>query len=283
MQTDQLPAVCSNGLLSVGGAKSQLSEAKEIFSSGGGTQSAAITALIVQGKLPRPDVVIIADTGYEKATTWQYLDAVIRPELAKIGIEVHRVTQEWAKCGMLSTTGKTVLMPGFTSQVVGQAGKLNGMCSNEWKVRPVNRYLRKVLGIETKNQRRWIGFSMDESRRALRMMLGDEYKKGRIRFPLIHDVPLRRAEAINLVQQMGWPTPPRSACYMCPNMADDEWRDISPDELAQAAELERELQKHDPHFWLHKSCQPIETIDFTKPDDQPELFERACSSGVCFV
>jgi 3'-phosphoadenosine 5'-phosphosulfate sulfotransferase (PAPS reductase)/FAD synthetase len=255
---------------------------KEIFSSGGGTQSAAIAALIVQGRLPRPDVVVIADTGYERATTWQYLDAVIRPELAKIGLEVHRVTQEWATAGLISTSGKTVLMPLFTSQT-DETAKLPGYCSNEWKVRPVSRYLRNALGIESKDQKRWLGFSLDESRRALRMMGGDEYTAGKIRFPLIHDVPLRREQAIHVVQQMGWPTPPRSACYMCPNMSDDEWRGISPEELAKAAQLERQLQEHDPHVWLHKSCQPIATVDFNKPDEQGKLFERACSSGVCFV
>jgi len=256
---------------------------KEIFNSGGGTQSAAIAALIVQGKLPRPDVVIIADTGFEKSTTWEYLDAVIRPELGKIGLEVHRVTQEWATSGVFSTTGETVQMPVFSSQTVGSTGKMPGMCSNEWKQRPINRYLRKVLGIASNEQKRWIGYSVDEARRATRMMLGDDYRKGRVRFPLIHDVPMRRAQAINLVQMMGWPIPPRSACYVCPNMSDDEWRDILPEELVEAGKLEKELQSHDPHVWLHKSCQPIETIDFSKPDDQPELFERACSSGVCFV
>ncbi len=60
----------------------------EIFSSGGGTQSAAITALIVQGRLPKPDFVCIVDTERERSTTWQYLDAVIRPALASVGIEV---------------------------------------------------------------------------------------------------------------------------------------------------------------------------------------------------
>ncbi len=274
---------CTGLLESRGGAKSLLSGAKEIFSSGGGTQSAAIAALIVQGKLPRPDVVIIADTGYEKATTWKYLDDVIRPELAKVGLEVHRVGTEWATTGAISTSGKTIIMPMFTNQVVGGLGKLSGFCSNEWKVRARDRYLRKVLGISSKQQKTWIGFSLDEARRAMRMMLGRDYQAGRIRFPLIHDVPLRREQAIHVVQSMGWPTPPRSSCFMCPNMQDDEWRDIPPDEIAKAAELERELQKHDPHVWLHKSCQPIDTIDFSKPDDQPELFERACSSGVCFV
>jgi len=262
---------------------------KEIFNSGGGTQSAAIAALIVQGKLPRPDVVIIADTGFEKSTTWEYLDAVIRPALGKIGLDVHRVDhRKWAtmpKHGnrFLTHNGNTVLIPAFTTQTSGETGKIPGFCSNTWKVEPVNRYLREVMGIPTKLQKNWIGFSLDEARRATRMMVGEEYKKGRIRLPLIHDVPLRRAQAINLVQLAGWPTPPRSACYLCPNMSDDEWIGITPEERAEAGKLEKELQIHDPHVWLHKSCQPIETIDFSKPDDQPELFERACSSGVCFV
>ena len=63
----------------------------QLFSSGGGTQSCAIAALIVQGKLPKPDLCVIADTGYENDRTWEYLDAVVRPALVAIGVEVHRV------------------------------------------------------------------------------------------------------------------------------------------------------------------------------------------------
>lgn len=46
----------------------------EVFSYGGGRQSAGISALILQGRLPKPDLVIIADTEKEKDTTWQYLN-----------------------------------------------------------------------------------------------------------------------------------------------------------------------------------------------------------------
>jgi hypothetical protein len=255
---------------------------KEILSFGGGTQSAAIAALIIQGKLPKPDAIIIADTGYEKSTTWQYLEAVIRPALKSIGLEVHCVTQEWANAGLVSKNGKSVLMPLFTAQS-DTVGKLTGYCSSEWKVRPMDRYLRKVLGIKKSEQKKWIGFSLDESRRAIRMMATDDWEKGRIRFPLIHDVPLRRHQAIREVEKMGWPTPPRSACYFCPNMSDDEWRDISPEELKLASKFEQQMQETDPFVFLHKSGKPILEVDFSKPDDQPELFERACSSGVCFV
>jgi len=260
----------------------------EIFSSGGGTQSAAITALIVQGKLPKPDFVCIVDTERERQTTWDYLDAVIRPALLTLGIEVHRIRKsEWGTMpehgrDWQSHNGNTVLVPVFTDQT-GETGKLPGFCSKTWKVETQDRYMRNSLGVPTKDQRRWIGFSLDESRRAVRMMKGDEYKAGLIRFPLIHDVPLRRQAAIAVVEKMGWPAPPRSACWLCPNHGDHEWRDLmanAPGEFASACALEKEVQAIDPHAWFHSSCVPLGEVDFTAPAD---LFDRACSSGGCFT
>ena len=261
----------------------------EIFSHGGGTQSAAITALIVQGRLPKPDFACIVDTERERQTTWDYLDAVIRPALAGIGIEVHRIRKsEWGTSpehGMdyVSHNGNTLLLPAFTSQS-DSFGKLSGFCSKTWKVETKARFIREVLKVPTNRQKQWIGFSMDEARRAIRMMNGDEYKAGLIRFPLIHDVPLKRRAAIQIVESMGWPTPPRSACYMCPNQGDHEWRDLkanSPAEFAAACELEKEVQKVDPFAWFHKSCIPLGEVDFSMPED---LFtDRACSSGGCFT
>jgi 3'-phosphoadenosine 5'-phosphosulfate sulfotransferase (PAPS reductase)/FAD synthetase len=262
----------------------------EIFSHGGGTQSAAITALIVQGKLPKPDFVCIVDTERERRTTWEYLDAVIRPALRTVGLEVHRIRNaEWASIpahglDWMSHNMNTLLLPAFTNQTGGDVGKLSGFCSMRWKVETKNRYLREVLGVPTNRQRNWIGFSLDESRRAIRMMKGEDYQAGLIRFPLIHDVPLRRQQAIREVEKMGWPTPPRSACWMCPNQADNEWRELkdgSPEEFAAACALEKEVQAIDPFAWFHESCVPIGEVDFTQPED---LFtDRACSSGGCFT
>jgi len=191
----------------------------EIFSSGGGTQSAAITALICQGRLPKPDLVVIVDTGRERSSTWAYLETVIRPALAGVGLEVHRVrNSEWASIpehekNYLSHNGNTLLLPAFTNQSES-IGKLSGFCSARWKVETFERYVRNALGVPTREQRRWIGFSLDESNRAARMMGGEEYKAGRIHFPLIHSIPLRRQQAILEVEKMGWPRPPRSACWM---------------------------------------------------------------------
>lgn len=261
-----------------------------IFSHGGGTQSAAITALIVQGRLPKPDYVCIVDTERERKTTWEYLDAVIRPALRKVGLEVHRIRNaEWGSNpehgkDWLSHNGNTVLLPAFTDHTAGSVGKLSGFCSNRWKVETKNRYIREVLGVPTRRQRHWIGFSLDEVRRALRMMNSPEYQAGLIYFPLVHGIPLRREQAIAEVERMGWPRPPRSPCWNCPNQSDVEWRELkknSPEEFAAACALEKEVQKVDPFCWFHKSCVPLAEVDFTEPED---LFaDRACSSGGCFL
>lgn len=262
----------------------------EIFSHGGGTQSAAITALIVQGRLPKPDYVCIVDTERERSTTWEYLDSVIRPVLKTVGLEVHRIRKsEWGSkpphgIDFMSHGLNTMLLPAFSSQTSGDGAKLDGFCSKTWKVETQRRYVREALGVATSAQRNWIGFSLDETRRAVRMMKGEQYQAGLIYFPLIHGIPLRRQQAIREVEGMGWPLPPRSACWMCPNQGDHEWRDLKanhPDEFAAACALEKEVQKHDPFAWLHSSCIPLGDVDFTQPDD---LFtDRACSSGGCFT
>lgn len=59
-----------------------------VWSYGGGTQSIAIAILVQQGRLPRPDRVVIADTGYEFRQTWQYTNEHIAPLLAEIGLEI---------------------------------------------------------------------------------------------------------------------------------------------------------------------------------------------------
>lgn len=252
---------------------------KQVFSSGGGTQSCAISALIIQGRLPKPDVAVIVDTTREKSSTWAYAEAYTMPALASVGVELHRICRDdFAKEDVWDQQGKHLLIPAFTSQGEN-IGKLSGYCSDKWKRRVRDRWLRS-RGI--KSACIWIGYSLDEPRRWTRMMASDEYAAGKLRLPLIHDVPMRREQSIALCESMGWPTPPRSACSMCPNQSDDEWRDLKknyPAEFQRAVELEREIQKRDPFAWLHKSCQPLDTVVFSDPEPD----SRPCESGGCFI
>lgn len=52
-----------------------------VWSYGGGVQSAAIGVLIREGVLPVPDLAVIADTGRERRSTWEYLRRFMQPYL----------------------------------------------------------------------------------------------------------------------------------------------------------------------------------------------------------
>lgn len=266
----------------------------QVWSCGGGTQSCAIGALIVQGKLPKPDVSVIADTGYETQATWDYFNGVLHPALLAVGVDVVRVkASEWNKKrselfwvypeeSNKENKDTCVTIPAFT-HIGGETGKLKNLCTGNWKVETIDKFLSKSLGLTKSKIVKWIGFSRDETRRISKMMVGEDYKKGLIRFPLLSDFPTTRREAIKLVESMGWPTPPRSACWMCPNHHDNEWRLLKkerPDEFQKAVNIEKEIQLKDPDAWLHRSCKPLGEIDFTEEED---LFSRPCDSGSCFI
>jgi hypothetical protein len=248
----------------------------QLWSCGGGTQSAGMAALFVKGILPRPDFAVIADTGREKRTTWEYLDRVLRPELKKIGLEIHKVgAAEYATVDLLGLNGD-VLMPMFTTQS-GVIAKLQNFCSYEWKKRVVQRWAKQTMGFEQVDN--WMGISADETRRVRQ----SSQRWWQLKYPLVFDVRMTKRELILLVESMGWPAPSGSYCWMCPQMSDKEWknqRDNEPDEFQQAIELERELRIKDPFVYLHKSAMPLDEVVFGD-SQQDELF--GCNSMQCFV
>lgn len=249
-----------------------------VWSCGGGTQSAAIAALIVRGDLPKPDAAVIADTGREASATWRYYDEVLRPELYAVGVDLIRLPHAfdgkgWNTVDLYSGKDRdSVLMPMYTS-----TGQVSKYCSNEWKSRPVDRYIRS-LGLTGGSI--WIGFSVDELHR---MRATDTAAKWNPAYPLI-DRRLSRADCVALVERMGWPTPPRSSCWMCPYRSDAEWRHLratDPDDFGKAVTLEREIQQGDADLWLHKSAKPLDSVNFGEA--QTDLFDVPCETGMCFT
>lgn len=236
------------------------------WSCGGGTQSAAIAALIVQGRLPKPDLAVIVDTEREKSGTWEYAEAVLIPALQEVGVELCRVPKSaFATVDLYSHQGR-LLLPVFTTQS-GEKGKLNTYCSGEWKRDVILRWLRAM---EVKQCDMWIGISVDEMRRMRFSRVGWAQN----RYPLIEPefgLSFRRSDCTAEVARMGWPEPPRSACWMCPNMGNHEWREMKrdfPGDFAMAVQFEREMRAK----------------DFTTRTGQGSLFDdTSCASGMCFV
>lgn len=239
----------------------------QVWSSGGGTQSAAIAALICKGEL-KPDIAVIVDTEREVQTTWDYHDAVIVPALALVGVVLHRVPKSKYATVDLYGSGDKLLIPAFTNKN-GSVGKLPTYCSNEWKARVVQRFCSDVMP-EATDFDIWLGISRDESHR---MRSGKLVGKWQYKHPLIDDKRLMsRKDCIALVESMGWPKPPRSRCWMCPNQGKAEWKDLmenSPLDFAKAVKFEVEIKKKDPNIMLRKG-----------DDDDAQ---GDCMSGMCYV
>jgi hypothetical protein len=250
-----------------------------VWSCGGGTQSAAIAALIVTGRLPKPDAAVIADTGREASATWSYYDAVLRPNLAAVGVDLVRLPHSFKGKGwntvdwLGGADGKTVLPPMFTTHT-GKIGQTSKFCSNEWKARPCERYYRS-LGL--KEGSIWIGFSNDE----LQRMRGfNPRAKWNHEYPLI-DLAMSRTDCIDLVAEVGWSPPPRSSCWMCPYRSDAEWADLPDDDFNRAVAFDKDARAIDPTLFLHRSGVPLDEVQFDTA--KSDLHVEQCASGMCFT
>jgi len=243
---------------------------RTVLNYGGGRQTVAICCLIVEGKLPQPDRIVMADTNREKGSTWDYLHQHVQPMLASIGMAVEVAPHSLAKVDLYSHNGD-LLLPVFTA-----TGKFSAYCSSEWKARVVNRY----LGGEDKKRIHWIGFSYDELKRV-------KSTEGKW-FPLI-DKMLTSYDCTFITARHGLPPAPRSACWMCPNMRNSEWRhvrDFLPEQFAMACELDDDIRAEDlanggTGVWLHATLVPLRDADLNARDSKDPI--RQCALGLCMV
>lgn len=248
-----------------------------ILSYGGGRQTVALCILVHKGIVPRPDRIVIADTGREKGSTWEWMDRYTVPLMREVGLEIEVARRELAKVDLYSHKGD-ILMPVFT-----QTGKLPAWCSNEWKQYVVERHLREQ-GVATGTK--LIGYALDEGRRIKKLSTKGKWPPS---FPLAERC-LTKAHCVRIIEGFGWPVPPPSACFMCPNMTNEEWREVRdnrPDEFEKACQVDEELRGYDIEngrdgVFVHQSLKPLREADLDAPDRMPEG-ARQCSFGDCFV
>lgn len=237
---------------------------------GGGRQSIYICALIIQGKLPIPDFTIIADTGREKETTWNYLRDFVQPNYPRT---IHRVLKEqFATVDLWGGKDKdSLLIPAFTLP----DGKLETFCSNEWKERVCSRFLKKTVGL--KKWVTWIGFSVDEPLRynRRRKALGDS-----VWFPLVDGVPTTKQGCVDGVEAHGWPKPIHSACWMCPLQDDNDRLSNTPADHQRAIDFDADLRLKDSNVFIHRSRVPYSEVVLVRSVKKEK---DACDSGLCMI
>ena len=241
----------------------------DILSYGGGVQSVAVCVLVATGWLPRPERIVYADTGREASSTMAYADAHVRPLLAKVGLEIETAPHSLSTVDLYGHNGD-LLIPAFTD-----TGKLPTMCSNEWKQRPIMRYLRSRGYGPARPVRLWLGISVDELERAKpsNTQWVDRW------FPLLFGVQFRRSDCLRTVADAGLPEPPRSSCWMCPHRSNAEWRALDANDLVRATELEGHIREKDAGLWLHRSKKPIAQAMSEAEDTTMD----GCDSGFCLT
>jgi 3'-phosphoadenosine 5'-phosphosulfate sulfotransferase (PAPS reductase)/FAD synthetase len=246
-----------------------------VLNYGGGRQTVAICLLIARGVLAKPDRIVMADTGREKPTTFEYLEKYTRPLMREHGLEIEIAEHSLAKVDLYSHKG-SLLLPVFT-----QTGKLPAFCSAEWKRDVVERYLRKQGITGGVN---WLGLAFDEKRRWERLVDSVRHHH-RIECPLV-DLMMTTADCLALVRKHGWPLPRVSSCWMCPHQRNEEWahtKEHRPDLFAEACKIDEEVRADDEQggVFLHHSRVPLSEADLTV-EEKPDVV-RQCSLGTCFV
>lgn len=190
----------------------------------------------------------------------------------------------------------------------GGRGLVRRQCTGTYKIDVIEKYVRQdVLALKHRQRwpldpvvRQWIGISRDEMGRMKRSVrpaivfwhpLIESEALSRRRPGQMFPDGLSRRDCLNWLASVGINQPPRSACIGCPFRRNREWRMLTPDEMANAVEVDRLIRSGnrerkandligDPY--LHESLVPLSEVDFGADDDERNGFGAECD-GVCGV
>ena len=255
-----------------------------VLSLGAGVQSSTLLLMSHRGLLPKLDLAIFADTGWESESTYVHLEWLKR-EVASSGMEVWIVSAGNIYEDLLDAADgsrRFASIPCFCMDN-GKMGMLRRQCTHEYKVTPIRQAVRQYLGI-AKGQRaprdaveQWIGISTDEGQR-MRVYKPDRMVD--VRFPLIQSVGMSRYDCLAWLRE-NYPdiVVPRSACIGCPFRDNKSWRQIkdNPIEWEKAINVDNALRGaklqnvSSGSLYLHRSGVPLEQVDLTTQEDHGQL------------
>lgn len=263
-----------------------------LLSLGAGVQSTALALMAASGELPGIDGAIFADTGWEPARVYQHLYR-LEAELATAGIPLYRVSAGNLRNDSLDPEHRYASVPYFVRNPDGTPGMGRRQCTSEYKLSPINRKVRELLGANPPDYRRvpkgrvceqWIGFSTDEIQR-----VSDKDRVSYItkRYPLL-DLGMSRTDCDRWLRRHGWTSVTKSACVGCPFHGNRQWREIRdhhPDEWADACQFDEAIRNgganglpEGAEAFLHRSRVPLDQA----PIDKVSVFEWRSLQGNVF-
>jgi 3'-phosphoadenosine 5'-phosphosulfate sulfotransferase (PAPS reductase)/FAD synthetase len=267
-----------------------------VLSLGAGVQSSTLALMIEKGLVPKVDCAIFADTGAEPKNVYVWLDWLKK----QVSYPVYIVQWRNLKEDLISVANgnrNIVPIPFFTIDDFGKRGIMRRQCTADYKIRPVTQKIRELLGLKTGEKRKkntkvelLMGISKDEMMRM---------KQNRIKYitniyPLI-EMGWRRNHCVDWFEKNFNKTPPRSACTFCPFHDSKEWLNVqkNKEEWDDVVKLEslfiknkdiiKTKTKMNSQMFLHKSCKPINLVNFNDDkNEQLDMFNNECE-GMCGV
>ena len=243
-----------------------------MLSLGAGVQSTVLALMACDGTLPGLDAAVFADTGWEPDRVYAHL-ARVDAALRAAGVPLYRVSKGNLRRDAIDPGHRYASIPYFVRNPDGSEGMGRRQCTSEYKLAPIRRKARELLGASAPDYRRvpkgrvieqWIGFSADEVHR-----VSDKHRVSylRPRYPLL-DLGMSRTDCERWLKVRGWTGVAKSACIGCPYHGNRQWRDLrdnDPVGWADAVEFDRAIRKGgardlpvNGEAFLHRSRIPLE-------------------------
>ena len=270
-----------------------------VLSLGGGVQSTVLALLAARGEygLPKPDVAVFADTGWEPAGVYDHLDW-LKSELAQayevVTVSAGNIRENLLR-GITPQGNRFLDIPAYLINPDGTPAIAARQCTAHYKLQPIFQHLRERLGLRYGRRapkdvqvEMWLGISSDEIARAKASR--EEWVTNR--YPLI-ELEFSRGQLLDWFQRH-YPgrSLPRSACIGCPFRADGEWKQMQvsdPAAWADAVMVDDALRNLPAardaitgDAYLHKKRIPLAEVIFSSTQTYDDLMAEECE-GLCGI
>lgn len=283
------------------------------LSLGAGVQSGTLVEMIVEGELPKTDIVLFADTGDEPEYVYEYVDYLCG-RLDSVGVLLV-VVSAGNMVKDIYSGGRFAAMPLFTRQLIPvngfgveahneQIGRLRRQCTREYKIEPIERWIRQRLLADGRATQRkngaivikkgtrvetWLGISLDEVTR----MKPNKTKWITNRWPLI-EKRMTRNDCKQWLQERGLPVPQKSSCRRCPYHDKAHWRDMRdnrPGDWQEVTFFDQDLRNGklrladtaNGDVFMTEDCLPLVEVDLSTPAENGQQSLDICDEGFCWT
>lgn len=222
--------------------------------------------MVLDGELPKPDLIVFADPQWELQSTYKYLYN-LKKDVEDAGIPMVITTRGNILLDTMNSAlhgDRAPSMPFYSENGEGDEGIVNRQCTNDYKIEMVKKAAREFIGLQPRKKLTtklimWQGITTDEVER----IKTSKEKMIDYHYPLF-DLGMNRLDCINYLERKGHGVPPKSSCIGCPFHSRQTWVDIAinhPEEFQTAVVLDRAIRNH-PKFksklFLHKSRMDLE-------------------------